>query len=61
MHKLVLPPGDKIIRNSTEFTIDNEQGICDPIGMSGVRLEANFHIITGQITASNNLVRCVER
>jgi cell division protein FtsA len=62
MHKLVLPPGDKIIHViPQEFTIDNEQGICDPIGMSGVRLEANFHIITGQITASNNLVRCVER
>ncbi|HMR44751.1 MAG TPA: cell division protein FtsA [Saprospiraceae bacterium] len=62
MHKLVLPPGDKIIHViPQEFTIDNEQGISDPIGMSGVRLEANFHIITGQITASNNITRCVER
>jgi cell division protein FtsA len=41
--------------------VDNEQGITDPIGMSGVRLEANFHIITGQISASNNIHRCVER
>jgi cell division protein FtsA len=62
MHKLVLPPGDKIIHViPQEYTVDNEAGITDPIGMSGVRLEANFHIITGQITASNNIYRCVER
>ncbi|MCB9080076.1 MAG: cell division protein FtsA [Lewinellaceae bacterium] len=62
MYKLVLPPGDKILHAiPQEYTIDNEQGITDPIGMSGVRLEANFHIITGQITASNNIYRCVER
>ena len=62
MYKLVLPPGDKILHViPQEYTVDNEQGILDPIGMSGIRLEANFHIITGQITASNNLQRCVER
>lgn len=62
MFKLVLPPGDKIIHVfPQEFTIDNEQGITDPIGMCGVRLEANFHIITGQITAVNNLYRCIEK
>ncbi len=62
MYKLVLPPGDKIIHVfPQEFTVDNEQGITDPIGMCGVRLEANFHIITGQITAINNLYRCVEK
>jgi cell division protein FtsA len=62
MHKLVLPPGDKILHViPQEYTIDNEQGILDPIGMSGIRLEANFHIITGQISASNNIYRCVER
>jgi len=62
MFKLVLPPGDKILHViPQEYTVDNEQGIIDPIGMSGVRLEANFHIITGQITASNNIYRCVER
>jgi len=61
MHKLVLPPGDKILHViPQEYTIDNEQGIVDPIGMCGVRLEANFHIITGQISASNNIRRCVE-
>ncbi len=62
MFKLVLPPGDKIIHVfPQEFTVDNEQGITDPIGMCGVRLEANFHIITGQITAVNNIFRCVEK
>ena len=62
MHKLVLPPGDKILHViPQEYTVDNEQGIVDPIGMSGSKLEANFHIITGQITASNNINRCVER
>jgi len=62
MHKLVLPPGDKIIHVlPQEFIIDNEQGIKDPVGMSGVRLEANFHIITGQITAAQNINKCVER
>jgi cell division protein FtsA len=62
MFKLVLPPGDKIIHVfPQEFTVDNEQGITDPVGMCGVRLEANFHIITGQITAINNIFRCVEK
>ncbi len=62
MFKLVLPPGDKIIHViPQEYTVDNEQGITDPIGMSGVRLEANFHIITGQITAINNIYRCIEK
>ncbi len=62
MHRLVLPPGDKILHViPQEFTVDNEQGIIDPIGMSGVRLEGNFHIITGQITASNNINKCAEK
>lgn len=62
MHKLVLPPGDKIIHViPQEYIVDNEQGILDPVGMSGIRLEANFHIITGQITASKNIYKCVEK
>ena len=62
MYKLVLPPGDKILHViPQEFTVDDEQDILDPIGMSGVRLEANFHIITGQITASRNILKCVEK
>lgn len=62
MHLLVLPAGEKIIHViPQEYTVDDEQGITDPIGMSGVRLEANFHIITGQITATQNIIKCVER
>jgi len=62
MHKLVLPPGDKIVHViPQEYIVDNEQGIIDPIGMSGIRLEANFHIITGQIAASKNIFKCVEK
>lgn len=62
MHKLVLPPGDQILHViPQEYCVDNEQGIIDPVGMSGIRLEANFHIITGQISASNNIYRCVQR
>lgn len=62
MYKLVLPPGDKILHViPQEFIVDNEQGIIDPIGMSGVRLEANFHIITGQVSASRNIFKVVEK
>ena len=62
MYKLAMPPGEKIITVlPQEYIIDNEQGIKDPIGMSGVRLEANFHIITGNIGASMNINKCVER
>ena len=62
MHRLVLPPGDKIIHAiPQDYTVDGEPGILDPIGMSGIRLEANFHIITGQISASNNLRKCIEK
>jgi len=62
MYKLVLPPGDKIIHViPQEYIVDNEQGILDPIGMSGIRLEANFHIITGQTTATKNIAKCVQK
>jgi cell division protein FtsA len=62
MYKLVMPAGEEIIHVlPQEFIVDNEQGIKDPIGMSGVRLEANFHIISGQITAARNINKCVAR
>jgi cell division protein FtsA len=44
-----------------EFIIDGQDGISDPIGMSGVRLEAEVHIITGLETAIKNIYKCVER
>ena len=60
MFKLVMPPGEEIIHVlPQEFTVDNEPGIKDPIGMAGVRLEANFHIISGQVTAVKNIIKCV--
>ncbi len=62
MYRLAMPPGEEIIKVlPQEYIIDNEQGIKDPIGMSGVRLEANFHIITGNIGASMNINKCVQR
>src|ERR1700677_1001158 len=62
MHRLALDPGEKIIHVlPQEFSVDNMHGIKDPIGMCGSRLEANFHIITGKVTAAQNIKKCVER
>lgn len=62
MYNLVMPPGEEIIHVlPQEFTIDGEPGIKDPVGMAGVRLEANFHIISGQVTAIKNIVKCVNK
>ncbi|HQV76116.1 MAG TPA: cell division protein FtsA [Flavobacteriales bacterium] len=61
-YRLVMPPGEEIIHVlPQEYIVDNEQGIRDPIGMSGIRLEANFHIISGQVTAARNINKCVHR
>jgi cell division protein FtsA len=62
MQRIAMQPGEEIIHvMPQEYIVDNEQGIKDPIGMSGVRLEANFHIITGQINAAMNISKCVQR
>ena len=62
MYKLAMLPGEEIIHViPQEYMVDNESGIKEPIGMSGRRLEANFHIITGQIAAINNLVKGVRK
>lgn len=62
MYKLVMLPGEEIIHVlPQEYIIDSEQGIKNPIGMAGIRLEANFHIITGQIAAIKNIYKCVEK
>lgn len=59
MYKLTMLPGEEIIHVlPQEYIVDNEQGIKDPVGMSGIRLEANFHIITGQVAAAKNIHRC---
>ncbi len=62
MFKLAMNPGEEIIHVlPQEFTVDSEPGVKDPIGMAGVRLEANFHIITGQVTAVRNIMKCVDQ
>lgn len=62
MHKLALPAGDQILHVfPQEFTVDAEEGVLDPVGMSGSRLQANFHVITGSMAAANNIRRCVKR
>lgn len=62
MYKLVMLPGEEIIHVlPQEYTIDSESGIKNPIGHEGVRLEANFHIITGQMAAAKNIKKCVEK
>ncbi|MBX7240660.1 MAG: cell division protein FtsA [Bacteroidia bacterium] len=62
MFKIATQPGTEIIHVlPQEYTVDNQIGIFEPVGMSGVRLEGNFHIVTGQTTAANNIYRCVVR
>lgn len=62
MENIVVPPGNSIIHvMPQDYTVDYEDGIKDPVGMSGARLEADFHIITAQSTAINNINRCVKR
>lgn len=62
MYKLVMLPGEEIIHAlPQEYIIDNEKGIKDPIGMCGIRMEANFHIITGQVAAAKNIYKCVNK
>ncbi|HYG16032.1 MAG TPA: cell division protein FtsA [Bacteroidia bacterium] len=61
MYKLALNPGEEIIHVlPQEYTVDNEPGIKDPVGMSGIRLEGNFHVITAQVTAARNIYKCVQ-
>ncbi len=62
MFKIATQPGTEIIHVlPQEYTVDEQAGIVDPVGMSGVRLEGNFHIVTGQTTAANNIYKCVVR
>jgi cell division protein FtsA len=62
MYKLVMQPGEEIIHViPQEYIVDKETGIKYPIGMSGICLEANFHIITGQVSAVKNISKCVTK
>jgi cell division protein FtsA len=60
--RVALPSDRRIIHViPQEFIIDGQDGVVDPVGMAGVRLEANVHIITGLVTAAQNIYKCVER
>lgn len=62
MTRIALPPGEQIIHVlPQDYTVDGETGIKEPIGMAGLRLEGNFHIITGNVTAAKNIYKCVTR
>ncbi len=59
---VVIPPDREIMHVlSKEFSVDDQTGIKDPIGMSGVRLEAEVHIITGSTTSIQNMMKSVDR
>lgn len=57
-----IPPDHQILHTVIqEYIIDNQEGVRDPIGMSGVRLDTRVHIITGALTAIQNIQKCVQR
>ena len=62
MENIVVPPGNSIIHvMPQDYTVDYEDDIKDPVGMSGIRLEADFHIITAQTAAIHNIDKCVKK
>ena len=62
IHKIVMPPGCEIIHvMPQDYIVDYEDGVKDPVGMSGVKLEADFHVITAQTNAIRNINKCVKR
>ncbi len=62
MYQMVMNPGEEIIDIiPQEYIVDNEPEIKYPIGMAGTRLEANFHIITGQVSNVLNIRKCIDR
>ncbi len=59
---VAIPADQKILHIlPQEFVIDAQEGIREPIGMSGVRLEAKVHMVTGAVSAAQNIVKCVRR
>lgn len=60
--RIYLPPDQQIIHViPQDFVVDGQDGISDPVGMSGMRMEAEVQIITGLVSAAKNIYRCVER
>ncbi len=61
VYKLVMLPGEEIIHVlPQEYKVDGQAEIKEPIGMYGGRLEANFHVVVGQVTSIKNIGRCVK-
>src|SRR5579883_1207124 len=59
---IAIPADQKILHVlPQEFLIDNQDSIREPIGMSGVRLEAKVHIVTGAVSAAQNIIKCMQR
>lgn len=59
---MALPPDREVIHVlPQEFAIDDQRGIKEPLGMSGIRLEAEVHIVTGAASSIQNIVKCVHR
>jgi len=62
MHKIHIEIGEEIIHVIPQnFIVDNETGVKSPIGMCGRRLEANFHIVIGQVAAAKNIEKCIRK
>jgi len=61
VHKLVMLPGEEIIHVlPQEFKVDSQGDVKEPVGMYGGRLEANFHVVVGQVSSIRNIGRCVK-
>lgn len=59
---LAIPADQKILHVlPQEFIIDKQEGIREPVGMHGVRLEAKVHVVTGAVSAAQNIIKCVRR
>ena len=59
---VAIPADQKILHIlPQEFVIDSQEGIREPVGMSGVRLEAKVHLVTGAVSAAQNIIKCVRR
>ena len=61
VHKLVMLPGEEILHVlPQDFKVDGQGEIKEPIGMYGARLEANFHVVVGQVSSIRNVGRCIK-
>lgn len=59
---VAIPQDQRIIHVlPQEYVVDNQEGIKEPIGMSGVRLEAKVHLVTGSMNAAQNIERCIQK